>query len=52
VWPAIDITQSGTRKEHLLLDARELQEMVEIRRALYKKDEISAMAAFIDYLGK
>jgi transcription termination factor Rho len=52
LWPAIDITQSGTRKEHLLLDSRELQEMVEIRRALYKKDKIAAMAAFIEYLGK
>jgi transcription termination factor Rho len=52
LWPALDITQSGTRKEHLLLDDRELQEMVEIRRALYNKDEIAAMAAFIEYLGR
>ena len=51
LWPAIDITQSGTRKEHLLLDDRELKEMVEIRRALHNKDETAAMAAFIEYLG-
>jgi len=52
VWPAIDITQSGTRKEHLLLDTREFQEMVKLRRALYKKDAITAMSVFIEYLGK
>ena len=52
LWPAIDITQSGTRKEHLLLDAKEFQEMVAIRRELYKKDEITAMSVFLEYLGK
>ncbi len=52
VWPAIDITQSGTRKEHLLLDTREFQEMVKLRRVLYKKDAITAMSVFIEYLGK
>jgi transcription termination factor Rho len=52
LWPAIDIIQSGTRKEHLLLDTQEFQEMVELRRGLYKKDEITAMSAFIEYLNK
>ena len=52
LWPAINIIQSGTRKEHLLLDTPEFQEMVKIRRGLSKKDEITALSAFIEYLGK
>ncbi len=52
LWPAIDIIQSGTRKEHLLLDTQELQEMVKIRRELYNKDEITALSEFIEYLGQ
>ncbi len=52
VWPAIDIVQSGTRKEHLLLDPAEFKEMTKLRRALYKHDEVTAMSAFIEYLSK
>ena len=52
LWPAINIIQSGTRKEHLLLDTLEFQEMVKLRRGLSKKDEIIALSAFIEYLGK
>ncbi len=52
LWPAINIIQSGTRKEHLLLDTQELQEMVKIRRELYNKDEITALSEFIEYLGQ
>jgi transcription termination factor Rho len=50
LWPAIDIIQSGTRKEHLLLDTLEFQEMVKIRRVLSKKDEITALSELIEYL--
>ncbi|OQY46546.1 MAG: transcription termination factor Rho [Desulfobacteraceae bacterium 4572_87] len=52
LWPAINIIQSGTRKEHLLLNDLEFQEMVKLRRKLSKKDEIAALSAFIEYLGK
>jgi transcription termination factor Rho len=52
LWPAINIIQSGTRKEHLLLDTQEMQEMVKLRRILSKQDEITALSAFIEYLGK
>jgi len=52
LWPAINIIQSGTRKEHLLLDDLEFQEMVKLRRKLSKKDEITALSAFIEYLGQ
>ncbi len=52
LWPAIKIIQSGTRKEHLLLDTQEMQEMVKLRRILSKQDEITALSAFLEYLGK
>jgi transcription termination factor Rho len=51
VWPAININQSGTRKEHLLQETEELQDVVEIRRKLSDLDEITAMSVFIEYLG-
>ncbi|SMC69193.1 transcription termination factor Rho [Desulfocicer vacuolatum DSM 3385] len=50
IWPAIDINQSGTRKEALLMDEEELQEISDIRRGISDMDETDAMAAFIDYL--
>ncbi len=50
LWPAIDIQQSGTRKEHLLLTTEEYNEMVSLRRALSGKTETDAMAALIEYL--
>lgn len=52
VWPAININQSGTRKEHLLLDPGELKEAVKIRRELSSLDETSAMSVLLEYLGK
>ncbi|MBN1625778.1 MAG: transcription termination factor Rho [Deltaproteobacteria bacterium] len=52
LWPAIDITQSGTRKEHLLLDALEYEEMVKLRRELSDKNETTALSALIEYLRK
>jgi transcription termination factor Rho len=51
LWPAIDITQSGTRKEHLLLDPTEYEEMVKLRRELSDKNEVTALSALIQYLG-
>jgi transcription termination factor Rho len=51
IWPAIDVNQSGTRKEHLLLDEDELNEAYGIRRALGGKDEVSAMNDLLEYLG-
>jgi transcription termination factor Rho len=52
LWPAIDIQQSGTRKEHLLLTQDEYNEMVSIRRRLSGKTETDAMAALIEYFDK
>ncbi len=50
IWPAIDINQSGTRKEHLLLDKDELKEVVNIRRKLAGLDEVAAMEGLIEIL--
>ncbi len=52
VWPAIQIHNSGTRKEHLLLDKKQLARAVEIRRALAHKDEVAAMAIVLEHLAK
>ena len=37
IYPAIDITKSGTRKEEILLDKDELQKMYVLRRIRYRK---------------
>jgi transcription termination factor Rho len=52
IFPAIDIRQSGTRKEELLLDKDELKTVVEIRRALSRKDTTDAMADLLEYLDR
>jgi transcription termination factor Rho len=50
LWPAININDSGTRKEHLLLTKEELKDVTDIRRALAKKGVTDAMAALLQYL--
>lgn len=52
LWPAVDIKQSGTRKEELLLERKELQEVIKIRRGLAHLNPVNAMAAFLEYLNK
>jgi transcription termination factor Rho len=52
LFPAIDIKQSGTRKEELLLDKKELQEIIKIRRGLAHLNPVNAMGAFLEYLNK
>ena len=43
VYPAIDITQSGTRKEELLLDKSTLSKMWVLRRVLMPMGVVDAM---------
>ncbi len=50
LWPAININDSGTRKEHLLLTKTEFKEVTDIRRALARKNVTDAMAALLQYL--
>lgn len=52
IFPAIDIRQSGTRKEELLLDKDELKKAVDIRRALSKKKPTEAMVDLMEYLDR
>jgi transcription termination factor Rho len=51
IYPAIDITKSGTRREELLLDERELRAVVVMRRmfaTLAEQRGIEAMEALIE----
>jgi len=50
IWPAIDIKQSGTRKEELLLEKKEHQEIIKTRRALAHLNVTDAMAVFLESL--
>ncbi len=52
VWPAIDITRSGTRKEELLLDPQELKLVYRLRKVLADMNPVEAMELLISRLGK
>ena len=42
-WPAIDISRSGTRREELLLDPKEMQLIYRLRRVLSELNPIEAV---------
>ena len=50
VYPAIDFTRSGTRREELLTDKAELQKMWILRKIVHPMGEIDAMEFLIDKL--
>jgi len=52
IFPAIDISRSGTRKEELLLDDEELPKMHLLRRALAGLKPTEAMALLLDKMKK
>jgi transcription termination factor Rho len=52
VWPAIDIQQSGTRKEELLLDAETLARVSMLRRSLSELKPAEAMEQLVNKLPK
>jgi len=52
VFPAIDITRSGTRKEELLVPKEELQRMWILRKVLMEMNDIDAMLFLVDKLSK
>jgi transcription termination factor Rho len=52
VWPAIDIAASGTRKEELLLDPKELELVYKLRRVLVDMNPVEAMELLITRLKK
>lgn len=47
IWPAININKSGTRKEDLLMETEEYENMVNIRRSIASLDEVTAMSKFL-----
>jgi transcription termination factor Rho len=52
VWPAIDISQSGTRREEKLLDADTLHAVTMLRRTLSSMHHVDAMEQLVKQLGK
>jgi transcription termination factor Rho len=52
VWPAIDITRSGTRREELLLDPKELELVYRLRRVLSDLNPVEAVELLKSRLGK
>ena len=47
LWPAININKSGTRKEDLLMSQEEYDHIVETRRSVATRDEVTAMSEFL-----
>ncbi len=52
VYPAMDIFKSGTRKEDLLIEAKDLAKIWVLRKYLSDYNPIEAMEFLIDKLGK
>ncbi len=52
VWPAIDIAGSGSRKEELLLDPKELELTYKLRRVLVDMNPVEAMSLLTSRLEK
>jgi len=52
IWPAIDISRSGTRKEELLLDPTELKLIYRLRKVLAEMQPTEAMELLISRLQK
>lgn len=52
VWPAIDITQSGTRREELLLSPENLHAVTMLRRTLNTMHPVEAMEQLVKQLSR
>lgn len=52
VWPSIDITQSGTRREELLLDQETLDTVTKLRRTLNSMHPVEAMEQLTKQLNR
>jgi len=52
VWPAIDISRSGTRREELLLDPKELELVYRLRRVLSDLNPVEAVELLKSRLAK
>jgi transcription termination factor Rho len=52
VWPAIDISASGTRREELLLDPKELDLVIRLRKVVSDMSVVEAMELLRGRMGK
>ena len=52
IWPAIDIAASGTRREELLLDPKELDLVVRLRKVVSDMSVVEAMELLRSRMGK
>ncbi|MFN5466905.1 MAG: transcription termination factor Rho, partial [Pirellulaceae bacterium] len=52
IWPAIDISRSGTRREEMLLDPEEYRRMTILRRTLSEMSPADGMEMLLQRLGK
>jgi transcription termination factor Rho len=52
VWPALEISRSGTRKEELLLDPRELALTYRLRKVLSELNPVEAVELLKSRLAK
>jgi transcription termination factor Rho len=52
IFPAMDITQSGTRKEERILPPEVLQRVTLLRRSLAALNPVTAMESLVQQLGK
>jgi transcription termination factor Rho len=52
VWPAVDVDQSSTRKEEILLSPDELAVTIKLRRVLHALDPQQALDLLLDRLKK
>jgi len=50
IFPAIDITRSGTRKEELLMEKDEASVVWKLRRLIHEKEPEVALEQLIDYI--
>ncbi|GAB5402458.1 MAG: transcription termination factor Rho [Aureliella sp.] len=52
IWPALDINQSGTRREEILMDADEHKRVSALRRVLSEMNPPDAMEKLLERLSK
>jgi len=52
LFPAIDISRSGTRKEELLIEEVDLNRIWILRKVLSQLGEVEAMELLIEKMGK
>lgn len=52
IFPAIDVTRSGTRKEELLIPKEDLNRLWVLRKVLMEMNDVDAMTFLLDKLSK